>query len=114
MYTAGSQSHPATFRWSNFYKVFCFFMGVGVGGEILLAFTLLAGFLPAYLRTRTQMVLGILALVIGYAFSALSAHFLLPVGALVMLLYGVQTHKQSLEQISPSFVEAASAEHVGD
>lgn len=36
------------------------------------------------------------------------------IGALVMLLYGVQTHKQSLEQISPSFVEAASAERVGD
>jgi MFS family permease len=114
MYIAGSQSQPATFRWSNFYQVFCFFVGVGVGGEMPLAFPRLARFLPAHPRARTQMVLGILALVIGYAFSALSAHFLLPVGALVMLLYGVQAHKQALEQISPSFVEAVSAEHVGD
>ncbi|GHO48674.1 MFS transporter [Ktedonospora formicarum] len=36
------------------------------------------------------------------------------IGALVMLLYGVQTHKQSLEQISPSFVETVSTEQVGD
>lgn len=42
------------------------------------------------------------------------------IGSLVMLLYGVQTHMQSLEQISPSFVEAASGvetvsgERIGD
>src|SRR5437660_10993373 len=62
-------------------------MGIGVGGEIPLAFTLLAEFLPAHLRTRTQLVLGILAIVIGYAFSALSAHFLLPVAGWKSLFY---------------------------
>lgn len=62
-------------------------MGIGVGGEIPLAFTLLAEFLPTHLRTRTQMVLGILAIVIGYAFAALSAHFLLPVVGWKSLFY---------------------------
>ena len=62
-------------------------MGIGVGGEIPLAFTLLAEFLPARLRTRTEMVLGILAIVLGYAFSAISAHFLLPVAGWKSLFY---------------------------
>jgi putative MFS transporter len=69
------------------FTITCFFMGVGVGGEIPLAFTLLSEFLPAHLRTRTQMVLGILAIVVGYAFSALSAHFLLPVAGWKSLFY---------------------------
>lgn len=69
------------------FTITCFFMGVGVGGEIPLAFTLLAEFLPAHLRTRTQMSLGILAIVLGYAFSALSAHFLLPVAGWKSLFY---------------------------
>lgn len=58
-----------------------------MGGEIPLAFTLLAEFLPAHLRTRTEMVLGILAIVVGYAFAALSAHFLLPVAGWKSLFY---------------------------
>lgn len=69
------------------FTITCFFMGIGVGGEIPLAFTLLAEFLPAHLRTRTEMVLGILAIVLGYAFSALSAHFLLPVAGWKSLFY---------------------------
>lgn len=69
------------------FTITCFFMGVGVGGEIPLAFTLLAEFMPAHLRTRTQLVLGILAIVLGYAFSALSAHFLLPVAGWKSLFY---------------------------
>ncbi|GHO48673.1 MFS transporter [Ktedonospora formicarum] len=69
------------------FTITCFFMGVGVGGEIPLAFTLLAEFLPAHLRTRTQIALGILAIVVGYAFSALSAHFLLPVAGWKSLFY---------------------------
>lgn len=36
------------------------------------------------------------------------------VGALVMLLYGVQTHEQSLEQISPSYMKNESEITVGD
>lgn len=69
------------------FTITCFFMGIGVGGEIPLAFTLLAEFLPAHLRTRTEMVLGILAIVLGYAFAALSAHFLLPVAGWKSLFY---------------------------
>jgi hypothetical protein len=44
----------------------------------------------------------------GAAARALFTGTRLLVGALVMLLYSVQTNKQSLEQISPSFVETAS------
>jgi MFS transporter, putative metabolite:H+ symporter len=69
------------------FTITCFFMGVGVGGEIPLAFTLLSEFLPAHLRTRTLMVLGILAIVLGYAFAAISAHFLLPVAGWKSLFY---------------------------
>lgn len=69
------------------FTITCFFMGVGVGGEIPLAFTLLAEFLPAHLRTRTQVALGILAIVIGYAFSAISAHFLIPLAGWKSLFY---------------------------
>ena len=77
-----------THAWSYAqFTITCFFMGVGVGGEIPLAFTLLAEFLPAHLRTRTQMVLGILAIVVGYAFASLSAHFLLPLAGWKSLFY---------------------------
>lgn len=60
------------------FIITCFFMGVGVGGEIPLAFTFLSEFLPAGSRTKAELVIGILAIVLGYAFSAVSAHFLLP------------------------------------
>lgn len=77
-----------THSWSYIqFCITCFFMGVGVGGEIPLAFTLLAEFMPAHLRTRTQLVLGILAIVLGYAFAALSAHFLLPIAGWKSLFY---------------------------
>lgn len=69
------------------FTITCFFMGIGVGGEIPLAFTLLAEFMPAHLRTRTELVLGILAIVLGYAFSAVSAHFLLPLAGWKSLFY---------------------------
>ncbi len=69
------------------FTITCFFMGVGVGGEIPLAFTLLSEFLPAHLRTRASLVLGILAIVLGYAFSAVSAHFLLPTAGWKSLFY---------------------------
>lgn len=69
------------------FCITCFFMGIGVGGEIPLAFTLLSEFMPAHLRTRTEMVVGILAIVLGYAFAALSAHFLLPVAGWKSLFY---------------------------
>lgn len=69
------------------FTITCFFMGVGVGGEIPLAFTLLSEFMPAHLRTRTLLVLGILAIVLGYAFAAISAHFLLPVAGWKSLFY---------------------------
>jgi putative MFS transporter len=62
-------------------------MGVGVGGEIPLAFTFLSEFLPARLRTKTELVVGILAIVIGYAIAAISAHFLLPVPGWRALFY---------------------------
>jgi putative MFS transporter len=62
-------------------------MGVGVGGEIPLAFTLLSEFLPARLRTKTELIVGILAIVFGYAFSSISAHFLLPVAGWKSLFY---------------------------
>jgi len=60
------------------FVITCFFMGFGVGGEIPLAFTFLSEYLPARVRTRAALVIGILAIVIGYAFAATSAHFLLP------------------------------------
>ncbi|HEU5380165.1 MAG TPA: MFS transporter [Ktedonobacteraceae bacterium] len=69
------------------FTITCFFMGVGVGGEIPLAFTMLSEFMPAHLRTRTEMVVGILAIVLGYAFSAVSAHFLLPLFGWKSLFY---------------------------
>ena len=69
------------------FTLTCFFMGFGVGGEIPLAFTLLSEFMPAHLRTRTELVLGILAIVLGYAFAAVSAHFLLPVAGWKSLFY---------------------------
>jgi MFS transporter, putative metabolite:H+ symporter len=69
------------------FCITCFFMGIGVGGEIPLAFTLLSEFMPAHLRTRTEMVVGILAIVLGYAFAALSAHFLLPLAGWKSLFY---------------------------
>lgn len=57
----------------------CFLMGFGVGGEIPLAFTLLSEFLPARIRTQAGLVIGILAIVGGYALSAASAYVLLQV-----------------------------------
>lgn len=69
------------------FCITCFFMGVGVGGEIPLAFTMLSEFMPAHLRTRTELVVGILAIVLGYAFAAVSAHFLLPLFGWKSLFY---------------------------
>ncbi len=77
-----------THSWSYLqFTITCFFMGVGAGGEIPLAFTLLSEFMPAHLRTRTELVLGILAIVLGYAFAAISAHFLLPIAGWKSLFY---------------------------
>lgn len=77
-----------THSWSyTQFTITCFFMGVGVGGEIPLAFTLLSEFLPAHQRTRTLLVLGILAIVLGYAFAAVSAHFLLSAAGWKSLFY---------------------------
>lgn len=77
-----------THSW-NFVQfcITCFFMGVGVGGEIPLAFTLLSEFLPARVRTSASIVIGILAIVMGYAFAAISAHFLLPIADWRSLFY---------------------------
>src|SRR5436305_2056817 len=56
-----------THAWSYLqFNITCFFMGVGVGGEIPLAFTMLSEFLPARIRTRTELIIGMLAIVIGY------------------------------------------------
>jgi putative MFS transporter len=60
------------------FTITCFVMGFGVGGEIPLAFTMLLEFLPARSRTVTAIAVGVLAIVAGYAFAAISAHFLLP------------------------------------
>src|ERR1051326_593610 len=69
------------------FTITCFFMGFGVGGEIPLAFTFLSEFMPAHLRTRAELVVGIVAIVLGYAFSAVSAHFLLPIAGWKSLFY---------------------------
>lgn len=69
------------------FTITCFFMGLGVGGEIPLAFTMLSEFLPARSRTMTAIVVGILAIVAGYAFAAISAHFLLPLFGWRSLFY---------------------------
>jgi putative MFS transporter len=61
------------------FTITCFFMGVGVGGEIPLAFTLLSEFLPSRSRTQAGLVIGILAIVSGYTLSASSAYLLLQV-----------------------------------
>ncbi|MFL5654927.1 MAG: MFS transporter [Ktedonobacteraceae bacterium] len=77
-----------THAWSYLqFNITCFFMGVGVGGEIPLAFTMLSEFLPARVRTRTELIIGMLAIVIGYAFAAISAHFLLPLAGWKALFY---------------------------
>lgn len=44
-----------------------------------IAFTLLAEYMPAHGGTRAELVVGILAIVPGYAFAAISVHFLLPI-----------------------------------
>jgi MFS transporter, putative metabolite:H+ symporter len=69
------------------FTITCFFMGFGVGGEIPLAFTFLSEFMPAHLRTRVELIVGILAIVLGYAFAAISAHFLLPIAGWKALFY---------------------------
>ena len=69
------------------FTITCFFMGFGVGGEIPLAFTFLSEFMPAHLRTRVELIVGILAIVLGYAFAAVSAHFLLPIAGWKSLFY---------------------------
>src|SRR5581483_2039191 len=69
------------------FTITCFFMGFGVGGEIPLAFTFLSEFMPAHLRTRAELVVGILAIVLGYAFAAISAHYLLPLAGWKSLFY---------------------------
>ncbi|HEU5377305.1 MAG TPA: MFS transporter, partial [Ktedonobacteraceae bacterium] len=37
------------------FTITCFFMGIGVGGEIPIAFTLLSEFMPARFRTRIEL-----------------------------------------------------------
>ena len=77
-----------THAWSYLqFTLTCFFMGIGVGGEIPLAFTFLSEFLPKLIRTRAEILMGVLAIVIGYAFSAMSAHFLLPLAGWKSLFY---------------------------
>jgi MFS family permease len=69
------------------FMITCFFMGIGVGGEIPIALTLLSEFMPAHVRTRIELAVGMLAIVLGYAFAASSAHFLLPVAGWKSLFY---------------------------
>lgn len=77
-----------THAWSyGQFTITCFFMGIGVGGEIPIAFTLLAEYMPAHIRTRVELIVGMLAIVLGYAFAAISAHFLLPIAGWKSLFY---------------------------
>lgn len=56
----------------------CFVMGFGVGGAVPLAFTMLAEYLPVRYRSRTVVIVGILAITGGYAIASIGAITLLP------------------------------------
>jgi putative MFS transporter len=53
-------------------------MGIGVGGAIPLGFTLISEYIPARLRARVEILMGMLAISGGYIISALSAFFFIP------------------------------------
>lgn len=60
------------------FTITCFFMGVGVGEAISRAFTPLSAGMQARVHMHIPLSAGILALVPGGAFAAISAHFLPP------------------------------------
>jgi putative MFS transporter len=78
------QTHPCNDRQ---FTITCFFMGIGVGGEILIAFPLFSEFMPARMRTRLALTLGMLAIAPGYMCAAVSAHFLLSTASWTSLCY---------------------------
>lgn len=56
----------------------CFIMGIGVGGEIPLGFTLISEYIPSRLRGRIEILVGMLAITGGYIIAAASAFDFLP------------------------------------
>lgn len=56
----------------------CFVMGLGVGGAIPQAFTLLSEYMPARIRGWVEILSGMLAIIIGYALAAGGAILFLP------------------------------------
>ncbi len=56
----------------------CFVMGIGVGGAIPLGFTLISEYIPARMRARAEIFIGMLAISGGYIVSALAAFLFLP------------------------------------
>lgn len=56
----------------------CFVMGLGVGGAIPQAFTLLSEYMPARIRGWVEILAGMLAIIIGYALAAGGAILFLP------------------------------------
>jgi putative MFS transporter len=56
----------------------CFIMGMGVGGEIPLGFTLISEYLPARVRGRAEILIGMLAITGGYIIAAGAAYLFLP------------------------------------
>lgn len=71
----------------------CFVMGTGVGGETPIVFALAAEYVPARLRGRTLLFLGIVGSTAGYALAALIAT------AAVLAAAGMETRDRTLEQI---------------
>lgn len=91
IFSAASLCGLAVEYWNSLLA--CFVMGTGVGGETPIVFALAAEYIPARLRGRTLLFLGIVGSTGGYALAALIAT------AMVLAVAGVETRGRTLEQI---------------
>lgn len=73
--TSLANGFATSFEW---VVISCFFMGIGVGGEIPLAFTLISEYVPAKHRGKIMILTGMLAISGGYAIAAFAAVLFLP------------------------------------
>ncbi len=73
--TSLANAFATSFEW---VVISCFFMGIGVGGEIPLAFTLISEYVPAKHRGKIEILTGMLAISGGYAIAAFAALLFLP------------------------------------
>lgn len=56
----------------------CAIMGVGVGGAVPLAFTIISEYMPARLRGRAVILVGVVSIGVGYLIAAAGAWLLMP------------------------------------